>query len=155
MVASALVAAAFVSGDRGAPIPRHRRAGVVRRFRLGDPLLELFPRLVRGKTPSLHGAMDLLALYLDGLTRGVDLFLDASPRILKRVDNRLRHIRRDVFGGATHAQRAALMSRRVAAPDRGAINNATAAPSASPMRNGATPADSRSITTYGSSSNSS
>src|SRR5438128_686601 len=87
----------LVLGNGGVARSRRRRAGSVRGFALGNPVLELISRLLGGDATGIDSSLHLLALEIDRLPCRIDLILDATPCILERVDDRVGHVGRDLL----------------------------------------------------------
>src|SRR5258708_121871 len=72
-------------------------SGVVRGFRFGQTILEIDTGVVRRHPPGFHGPSHLLLFRLDRVARGIDLFFDPAPRVLKGVSDGFRHVRCDAL----------------------------------------------------------
>src|SRR5215208_3247714 len=82
---------------------RYRGPRSVCRLRLGNALFELVASFLRGRAACVHRALYLLTLDVECVSSGIDLVLDAPPRIVKRVDDRVSDVVRNMLGCAPNS----------------------------------------------------
>src|SRR5687767_12389273 len=80
------------AANRAGPGARAAALAFVRRFALGDALLQLAPRVTRRRPPGVECVRHASLLVVDCVQRRLDTLLDGSANFLELVRDRPAHV---------------------------------------------------------------